>query len=87
MQGEAHKKILFRVRISKADQIVSPNQSFHDNIEKRNVHFDNVQDMHMSLEMMRHWLWARFGFARNIKQIQNFNYLSEVSSLEIVFLS
>lgn len=53
MQGEAHKMTLFRVRTSKAEQIVSPNQSFLDNIKKRNVHFDHVQDMHMSLEVMR----------------------------------
>lgn len=46
MQGEAHKITLFRVRTLKAEQMVSPNQCFLDNIKKRNVHFDNVQDMH-----------------------------------------
>jgi hypothetical protein len=52
MQGEAHKMTLFKVRILKAEQIVSPNHYFLDNIKKRNVQFDNVQDMHMNLEIM-----------------------------------
>ena len=53
MQGEAHKMTLFTVRTFKAEQIVAPNQSFLDNIKKRNVQIDNVQDRHMSLEIMR----------------------------------
>ena len=53
MQGEAHKMTLFTVRTFKAEQIVSPNQSFLDNIKKKNVQIDNVQDRHMSLEIMR----------------------------------